>query len=1313
MKPYLLRLAALALALVACGPAASAQVSTTGSLTGTVTDPGGAVVAGASVSVKSDATGQEFTATTSDSGTFNIPSLQPGNYTVTIEAGGFKKANVTNVKVDVGQPSSISVALVIGEITDVVTITGAGGELLQTQTATVGQTITGRQITELPFSSRDALDLVTFLPGVQTTGRPRQSSVNGLPKGALNITIDGTNVQDNLIKSQDGFFTNIRPRIDAIEEVSISTATPGAEASGEGAVQIRFSTRSGTNDLTGSLYWYHRNPALNANYWFNNATLAPDPVTGKAPRNRVLLNQYGGRVGGPVSIPGLFDGRDRAFFFVNYEEFRLPEQQLRQRVIFSPEAQSGIFQYDSGGVRRTVNLLDVLRNNGFTGAQATIDPTIGALLGEIRGSAARGGTISPLADPNFQRFSFVGQGNQIRFFPTVRLDWNVTQNHHVENIWNYQDFNNDVDFLNNTDPAFPGFPNFGGQDSIRWSNTTALRSTLTPTLVNEARLGIVGGILLGFPQISASQFANQGGFDLVLSGAGITDASAVQAAPAANQRLFGLQTSRRNTPTKQFTDTLTWVRGTHSLNFGGSFTQIDSYQFAISPVVPTVTFGIAANDPLINLISGDNAALLFPGASSAQLGQAGAILALLTGRVTGVTGPAFLNEEGNSLAFLGDRTQRYRQRVYSLFAQDSWRARPNLTLNYGLRWEPQQAPVSLNRAVSRTSYAALFGESGEGNLFRPGTLTGTTTQFSILEPGDRLFATDSRNFAPSVGFAYSPDWKSGILNRLFGSGEQSVIRGGYSIAYIREGISVLSQIAAANPGANVTASRTVAIGNLAVGSLFRDVRNTFTPDFNPTPTFPTTGALTDAAFGYDPDIKTSYANSFTIGLQRELTKDMVIEARYVGTRAVKLWRRYNLNEVNVLENGFLNEFLLAQANLAANRAAGRGNTFRYFGPGTGTSPLPTILAHFSGVNPTNAGNAALYTSAFFSNAAFVTPLATQNANPQGFANTLVQNPALFRANAAAAGLPANLFVVNPGKIGGASLTDNGGQAWYDALQIDFRRRMAQGLLVQANYVWSKSSTNMFASSQSVLSQPATLRDFSLNKVFSPFDIRHAFKVNWLYELPFGRGRNWLSDADGLTDRLLGGWEFHGTARVQSGRAFNLGNVQLVGMTRDELQDAVEIRKGTNAVFFLPDDIILNTQRAFATSATTASGFAGTPPEGRFIAPAGFGGCVQAHPGGCGFADIVLHGPRFVRVDLSAVKKIRITERTNVELRGEFLNAINNINFFVGGSAAAEPATIAGTYANPLFGQTNQAYQDISTTNDPGGRLVQFVLRINF
>src|SRR5687768_13006762 len=289
MKRPRLRFALMLATLVASASIALGQ-GTTGSLTGTVSDPSG-VVPNATVTVTGGA-GIELTTQTSDNGTFSVPAIGAGTYTVTVVAPNYKKALITDVKIDVGKPSTINVALEIGPQEETVTIMGVGGELLNSQNATVGSTIVGRQIVDQPQASRDALDLVTLLPGVQTTGRPRTSTVNGLPKGALNITLDGVDVQDNLISSNDGFFTFVRPRIDAVGEVTVSTAAPGAESAGDGAVQIKFVTRGGTNELGGSLYWYHREPYLTANYFFNNQTLAPT-YFGKAPRNRILLNQTG------------------------------------------------------------------------------------------------------------------------------------------------------------------------------------------------------------------------------------------------------------------------------------------------------------------------------------------------------------------------------------------------------------------------------------------------------------------------------------------------------------------------------------------------------------------------------------------------------------------------------------------------------------------------------------------------------------------------------------------------------------------------------------------------------------------------------------------------------------------------------------------------------------------------------------------------------------------------------------------------------------------------------------------------------------
>jgi hypothetical protein len=195
---------------------------------------------------------------------------------------------------------------------------------------------------------------------------------------------------------------------------------------------------------------------------------------------------------------------------------------------------------------------------------------------------------------------------------------------------------------------------------------------------------------------------------------------------------------------------------------------------------------------------------------------------------------------------------------------------------------------------------------------------------------------------------------------------------------------------------------------------------------------------------------------------------------------------------------------------------------------------------------------------------------------------------------------------------------------------------------------------------------------------------------------------------------VSGWSINGTGRVQSGSAFSMGNVRLVGMTRSDLQSAVGMRfnDGAKLAYYLPQDIIDNTIRAFNTSATAANGYGSQgAPTGRYIAPANGPNCIEVFTGQCGGTSLILYGPHFTRFDISAVKKTKIGERFNVELRGEFLNAFNNINFLVG-SPNSDTNTITN-FANAAFGQVTQAYNDQSTTYDPGGRLIQFVLRINF
>ena len=1286
----------LTLAVVLMGSSFVTLAQTTAPIRGTVTDPSGAVVSGASVTDKDVSTGAEFRVTSSGSGSYTVPALGAGLYSVTVEVSGFKKAVVENVKIDAGVPATVNVTLEVGEATESVVVQG-GAEILQTQSANVSTTITGRQITELPFTSRDALDLVLLLPGTSTPGRPRTSTVNGLPKGALNITMDGVNIQDNTNKSSDGFFTYIRPRIDAVDEVTLSTATPGAESSGEGAVQIKFVTRSGNNEYHGSLYEYHRNPSLNSNYWFNNRA--------GQPRARVLLNQFGGRVGGPIRLPRFgsggktyFDGRDKAFFFVNYEEYRLPEQVTRQRTVLNPLTRQGLFQYNSSSGVRSVNLLQLAQTVGCNGCTATLDPTTAALLADIENSTKSTGQIEQLTDPNLQRFTFTNTGSQRRTFTTVRFDFNLTDKHHLENIYNYDYFGSTVDFLNSRDPNFPGFPNKGSQISHRFSNVIALRSTLSSTIVNEARVGLVGGTVLFFPEASPADFtggvANQQGFALGISAAGITNAHNTTAP------------SRRNAPVWQFSDTLNWTRGSHSMSYGFNYTHIGSWQ-QDQTLVPSITFGINTIDPANVMFTSAN----FPGSAAADLTRARNIYAVLMGHVTAIGANARLNEETGQYSYLGSLTQRFKMQEMGVFAQDSWRARPNLTLTGGLRWEVQLPFVATNRVFSQVQFDELFGVSGVGNLFKPGTLAGRQAQYTAFNEGDQAFNTDYSNLAPSIGISWSPNFRNDFLSRVFGDGGQTVFRGGYSIAYNREGMGVFSSIFGANPGAAVTANRNLTLGNLGtLPLLLREGSRLGPPTDIPTaPVFPNSGLITDSVNAFNPNLVLGYVQSWTFGMQREINRDTVIEVRYVGNRAVKQWQQYNLNEINVVENGFLSEFQLAQANLQANIAAGRGSNFRYFGAGTGTSPLPTILTYFSGVRDPNV--AGSYNSTQFASTTFTNLLALYNPAPLTFASNLYGN-ATFRNNATAAGLPANLFLVNPDKLGGAWTVENNGRSYYDAGVVELRRRLSKGLLVQGSYTFARNLTNMPASSGVVAYQPRTLRNLGGNKALSPFGITHAVKMNWIYELPFGRGKAFGGGVGRAADLAIGGWEFHGTARIQSGSPNNLGNVQLVGMTRNELQSQIKIRKESTFVFWLPQDIIDNTIRANNVSATSATGYSAQGvPTGRYIAPASGPNCIEAFTGQCGTSHLVVYGPSFTRFDLSAIKKFRITERVNFELRAEFLNAFNNINFLIG--SAASDVTNVGGFGNATFGQTANAYQDTSTTNDPGGRLIQIVARLNF
>jgi hypothetical protein len=321
-----------------------------------------------------------------------------------------------------------------------------------------------------------------------------------------------------------------------------------------------------------------------------------------------------------------------------------------------------------------------------------------------------------------------------------------------------------------------------------------------------------------------------------------------------------------------------------------------------------------------------------------------------------------------------------------------------------------------------------------------------------------------------------------------------------------------------------------------------------------------------------------------------------------------------------------------------------------------------------------------------------------NPSPFNSADDL-DGSATNRANAITAGLPANYFVVNPA-VSGNSVTDSGAFSDYHALQIDLRRRLSQGLSASVNYQYAVEGGSAFDG----FLHGRTMVDSA--------NIRHAIKTQWDWTIPVGRGQRYLTDSNAWVDAVLGGWSFKGVGRFQA-RMVDFGNVRLVGISRDELQSLYKFTVktdpaslvGQQRAYMLPDDIVLNTRRAFSTSSSTVSGYSTTlgPPEGRYIAPANYPGCIQVVAGDCAPRTLQLLAPWFARLDVGVSKRFALKGASSIEIAMEVLNLMDNVNF----TPLANPGT-----GETIF-STRTIYQDANNTYDPGGRLGQLMFRINW
>jgi hypothetical protein len=1310
MTKRLLKVGLWALTFALLSGPAFAQGGATSSIVGVVVDSGGGVIPGATVTATNDATAGSFTAVTNASGGFTIPALPVGKYTVNVALQGFKTAVLKDVEVTAAIPANVKAVLEVGGLTETVIVEGASA-VIQTQASAAASTVTTNQIANLPVSSRSTLEFVTFLPGVQTPGGSRDSIVNGLPQSSIAITLDGVSIQDNHLKTTDGFFARLSPRLDAVEEVTLTSAGNGANASAQGATQIQFTTRSGSNMFSGSGYYYYQHDSLNSNSYFNKRR--------GLPKNEFVQYQPGMRVGGPIVLPGIYDGRGKAFFFVNYEESRTPRTINTTSDFLTPEAQSGIFRYTgSDGVFRSVDLYALA---GRLGQASTPDPIVGRLLDDIAASAA-GKLVEPIdGNPNAQRLRFQQQAKGVTRYPTTRIDYNLSANHRLTGSWTFNDLVSSPDTTNNRQPRFPGFPVTGDQVSDRYVFTTALRSSISTNIVNELRYGMSGGATLFSPGLNSGMWsgslANQGGFDLGIDAAGFAQTGGNNSGITAAGSGGGY--SAREASTKFIESTLNWLRGSHSISTGFNYTVADVWLLTETRA-GALDFGLATGHPALSIFS---SSANFPGASSNQRNAARDLYAVLTGQVSSIGGTARLDQNTGRYVYNGPSRQEGRLPELDLFIQDNWKMRPNLSLNVGLRYAMQFPFYAKFGTYSTATPEDIFGISGYRpecdlsnatldtcNLFKPGVMPGTVTTYKNFEKGRDAYNTDWNNIAPSVGVNWTPSADSGFIQKILGQPGDTSLSFGWARAFERHGMSDFTGVFGGNPGLTVNANRNANNGNLGpLPLLFRSGNLGAPPTCTgavtaacipEAPSYPIAATTSGSVNIFDPNLQIPYSDSWTVGFQRAVGRRSAFEIRYIGTRNREQWRAYNFNEVNILDNGFIDEYIKAQGNLYANIAAGRGETFAYFGPGTGTSPLPIYLAHFSGTNIALGGQCAsiaacetMYSSGSFESDDFINALSRFNPTPFTPAGTNsstgLRGSATRRANALNAGLPANFWIANP-DVSNANVTGNGGFTNFNGLQMQFRRRMSGGLQYDVNYAYGKAYEGIRYSFR--------VPFISTRNTGGEGDVTHAIKGTFVYELPFGQGKRFATGAGPLMDRIVGGWQVSGTVRVQTGELIDLGNINVVGMSLEEVQDLFKTRitgPGLAPIYSWPQDIIDNTIKAFSRD---INGFTQGEPTGRYFAPANVDGCIEriaANYGDCGIRSLVITAPWQRNFDMSIVKDVRLAGRKSFQVRFDLLNALNLVDF--DGESGVGATTL----------------EDWEVTGASGPRVIQIVTRFSW
>jgi hypothetical protein len=1321
-------------AMLLLAPRATAQL--TSSLNGSVTDPSGAAISKANITLTGSATGFSRTTTSNAGGLYELLDVPPGDYRLQATASGFAPFVVEKVTLLVKLPSTVNVKFQVAGVAQSVTVEGEA-PLINRTDASLGNVIEQDQIQELPIADRNVGYLLSLQPGVSYMGiqsqtlqdtDTRSGAVNGVRSDQSNITLDGIGVNDQ--NNGYAFTSTLNVPPDSVEEFRVTTANSNADSGYSSGAQVSLVTKSGTNSFHGSVYEYNRNTVFAANDPFLKNSQLTSNEPNKAPE--LLRNVFGVAVGGPIK-------KNRAFFFANYEGRRDAEGSSVLRVVPSASLRAGDLLYLCA---------DTSQCPGGTNADGvTAPPNYFALTqAQIKGMDPLGIGVNQAVLQTLNQYPIANQNGGdgvntagFRFGPPAdssfntyltRLDYHITSNG-SETLFARGETQNFKE------PGQPQFPGEGPATSLLDDSkgvTVGLTSLVSHNLINDLRWGYIRqGIKSGGTSTNPGVFLN-----------GLDD-------------LFPFTRSTTAfVPVNQFTDSLTWTRKNHTFQFGADLFLIRdnhiSYQNSFSDVQTNVVYlntGGIANDnspldpgnhgfPTVDINFGPN----YDNAAAIALG----IFA---------EGDGIYNFQRDGTALpQGQATNRhYAINDYEFFGQDNWRVTPRLTITYGLRWVLEAPPYETNGLQVAPCIEASGGgctNQNAGDWFnksaqlasqgQPANNAGEIT-FVLGGPknnGPGLWNWDHKDFSPRIAVAWAPDTGDGWASKVLGKKDQFTLRAGYSISYDHFGIAIVNSFDQhgsfglstdlGNSAGSVTAANAPRFTCLIPGSAGQSCLpppcgNLNNPGclFGPPPAggFPNTPSNTAFAinWGLDQTVKTPYTQTFNVSLARQITSRSSLQVAYVGSIGRRLPMQMDMAmPINLNDTASSTRYFQAATMLSKLAATPNPQSITGAGPDVNTvAPIP----FFENLFPAWAGTAtqnALVNDGQTCNTGNIpgavlpaNPTATQNiyqiwtCSPHNETLTLKFLDLPNSINNFPTALPNSKFgpyAFYHDQFSSLYAWRNIGTSDYNALQVTYNARLGANLQGQFNYTFSRSIDEASSAARVGPYEGTGGTGNDLNgggivinswdplalRSASDFNASNQINANLVYHLPFGKGQTLMGSASPLLDAFIGGWHVSGVFRWTSGYPITVDN-GFTWATNWNIEGDAE-PNGPAPVASNPKNVVVNGVSGPDIFKDPVAAEAAYRPE---------------WPGESGIRNSVI-GDGMFNIDTGVSKDFSLGEHRRLEFSWQSFNATNSVRYDVRGPLAitAQPS---------LSDDPSQFGRYHATLTTP--RFMQFALRFAF